>query len=67
MNLQRIMLMKKAKPKGFIWLHLYNIIEMTKIIGMENRLVIVRGQEAGGSGCDLYYNFVRQCHWNKTE
>ena len=40
---------------------------MTKIIGMENRLVIARGQEAGGSGCDLYYNFVRQCHWKKTE
>ena len=40
---------------------------MTKIIGMENRLVIVRGQEAGGSGCDLYYNFVRQCHWKTTE
>lgn len=40
---------------------------MTKIIAMRTDLVIMRGQEAGGSGSDLYYNRVRPCHWKKTE
>jgi len=41
---RRIMPNEKASPKIFytIWFYLWNILEITKIIEMENRLVVFR-------------------------
>lgn len=47
--------MKKPIPKRFytIWLHLWNILEMTKIIEMENRSVVPEFKGGGLQGREL--------------